>query len=762
ARLLLLEILARPEMASVAELAINRPEMREIATGVLVNGSTAPTEGLSRSAVEAPLLLRILATSGTGETARQMLQAVGPEPLSRLIQDSRNQAFLFDLIVKAESPEIALELLSSGPAREALRRVGTLAGSEGRLTALLESPATAPALLDVLSETLSSQDLARLFTDKAFQSRLPALLGDPDSARALLQIAGKPEMQGMARFILARRDTPDRLAQWLASEQTFEASLQVLQNATPDLRVRLAAALHDAAMQPETLRALEALFTQEADPEVRSAALKLLSWPELTEAAARVLESPEARETLVRMLTQAADAIRRLAPEIPASETGKLPDLENLLRLLSRPEMASTLRRVFAFQEIRTALGDLLAPPESIPAEDRSVRDAASILRLLSRSELTNAATEILSRADVRSRIPFFLLQPDVRGAMLEVLSAPGLEHVARAALATPEAQSTLLIALQDPKTQAHLPRLLDSSLAEPILRLVADNGGRLDISGALQKPEVQQRLFALLKNPALRSITLEILTRPDLVRNTATFVGDHPETLLSLLNSPETCRLLATLFQKPQMTKALERFLRVARRSDQLPDSARSFLRELEGLPHGAASQGREGTATGIGAGIRRLFGFGSTHAPVPSSAVLPDTTASPVPSRVTPSNSTRTVAQATPPSPESAITGSIREVLHEASTARTTGDAPLPLRTEAIHYAFNYHLAVLFPWFGFGGPVSAASVSAAVHAEDGAYIPTFLDLIQDEPLMLPWEPGELMIPGTDIPLILPREDRP
>jgi hypothetical protein len=34
---------------------------------------------------------------------------------------------------------------------------------------------------------------------------------------------------------------------------------------------------------------------------------------------------------------------------------------------------------------------------------------------------------------------------------------------------------------------------------------------------------------------------------------------------------------------------------------------------------------------------------------------------------------------------------------------------------------------------------------------------IPSLLDLVLDAPLMLPCEPGELMVPGTDIPLIFP-----
>jgi hypothetical protein len=80
----------------------------------------------------------------------------------------------------------------------------------------------------------------------------------------------------------------------------------------------------------------------------------------------------------------------------------------------------------------------------------------------------------------------------------------------------------------------------------------------------------------------------------------------------------------------------------------------------------------------------------------------------------------------------------------------------SPLTAPTAPLQYAFNYYLAGLFPWFDFSAPVSQAAQTAAFANQSNEIIPTMLDLVRMEPLLLGWEPGELMIPGTTIPLLI------
>lgn len=94
--------------------------------------------------------------------------------------------------------------------------------------------------------------------------------------------------------------------------------------------------------------------------------------------------------------------------------------------------------------------------------------------------------------------------------------------------------------------------------------------------------------------------------------------------------------------------------------------------------------------------------------------------------------------------------------------ATVRLAGEFLAALRPEAtVQSAFNYHLAALFPWFDFSARPTDAAMKQNLRTKNGAVIPSMLDLVLTEPLLLGYEPGELMIPGTDIPLILPPDRR-
>jgi hypothetical protein len=117
------------------------------------------------------------------------------------------------------------------------------------------------------------------------------------------------------------------------------------------------------------------------------------------------------------------------------------------------------------------------------------------------------------------------------------------------------------------------------------------------------------------------------------------------------------------------------------------------------------------------------------------------------------------QTVAQPATYTGENVVAAALRQALRPDAPAQV-GSLITPTRAEgAAQYVFNYHLAVLFPWFDFSATASAFS-HARTAADGGPVIPTFLDLIAGQPLMLPYYPDELLIPGTNIPLILLREE--
>ncbi len=94
-----------------------------------------------------------------------------------------------------------------------------------------------------------------------------------------------------------------------------------------------------------------------------------------------------------------------------------------------------------------------------------------------------------------------------------------------------------------------------------------------------------------------------------------------------------------------------------------------------------------------------------------------------------------------------ESAVAAMRRRPAEIANTLRSEG---------VLTFAYNYNYALLFPWFDPTVAASDMAMSTAGLTETGEIIPTFLDLISDEPLLLGYTPDEIMIPGTDIPLIL------
>ena len=100
----------------------------------------------------------------------------------------------------------------------------------------------------------------------------------------------------------------------------------------------------------------------------------------------------------------------------------------------------------------------------------------------------------------------------------------------------------------------------------------------------------------------------------------------------------------------------------------------------------------------------------------------------------------------------------------LAQILAARQTGLADLPPTAAGAHVTYLYDRASAGAYVPPGSRQAAAFAWQGRGDRSGAgqepAIPSLLDLIALDPPLLTYEPGELLIPGTWIPLILPRDE--
>jgi hypothetical protein len=882
-RAMLWHILSQPETSAPASRIAAQPAVQQQLAELLTTPARQPAFDPEVSSVRAETL-RFLARPENAEAAQAVFgQADVRAQALEMLATPESRTALLALLTRPEMGETASAVLGEPRATEALTRV--LTGPSGPSVAgqMLSSPNTAAILLRTLSSPTLTAAAPALLSRDGVQAQLAQLLSDPTARKAVLTVLAQPEMREIGPEILLRSEASGQLADWVRAPETRSSTLTILAQSSSEVRSEISPLLRLVFETPGTIEALRQLFTSSADGSIsgaqagRSAAVRLLAWPEMADVAQQVFNSPESRQVLAQMLVQTAEALQVWQGSVLSAGTSALsqptPNMDAILRLLARPDMAATAQQVFAVPETRAALAELLAPP-SAPVRDGAgsqilglLAETEAILRILSRPELADAAREIFARVDVQARAAQFLFQGETRPAMLEILSSPIMEAITGRILERREARIALVQASLSPSAEPRVARLLSNpAVAEVLLDALARPENQTATLRLLGREDVQAQLLRLAQAPQMRSSIATALTQSNardavmaLLSLAARTPETTPQTLQSLqavlvalearsagassalaawgasamdheavrsagigLPSPAAPQVapapaapqfgslvVARLRQAfgpngkyPIAWDALDRLERVLERlSNVSPARARQALRTLPVLGELGATNlepvlrqvaGRlENMATqlaqkgGLPQGLRepildassllmmrvedasseRLSHIVRTLAQrgVEVAFVGRDSSGAAqihIQTAEMPLSSAER-ARAPQPSQMVMLSGLSRD---EAASVRSllpdrqvTADLTSGLRPDGALQTFLNPLAALFAWSPVGPLPDVSRRKTRLDGEDGEAIPSMLDLVRMEPLLLTYEPGELMIPGTDVPLILP-----
>ena len=410
--------------------------------------------------------------------------------------------------------------------------------------------------------------------------------------------------------------------------------------------------------------------------------------------------------------------------------------------------MSETARHVFSFPNARNALAELLAPPSGKYAIDTkqsststtqltgaslATQNTVSILRILARPEMRDVARDILSRPEVQENIPRLLMSPEIRPLLLQALNSPGLPKFATVAAARDVSLQTVINAAASPSAGTVFPRaeMTPENTAQKLTELFGPQSGQPLSEKALQQIEIAlQRLANVSPERAAQAMkTLGALAILD-VKNLDVLVAQVATRLETI--SPQLAQKggLPTSLSEPVLQTSTLLPLRI----DNLPPE------RLMPMVDRLASNGAEITFVGrTASGSTQIF---------------------------------LQVAEMPPGSAEWIASSWSGTTLQTANlTAQEHSALATLFPNQHVETAINYTMASMFAWMPTNKAVpTETTVKDRTPAEEDATqeesdatqkesdaIPSMLDLVRMEPLLLGYTPGELMVPGTDIPLILP-----
>jgi hypothetical protein len=606
------------------------PEAQSLERLLDLSGKTSEPQTRQEVVQQAAQTLRILQQPGLETLARTLMQSpvVTQNIPAYLTTPQTRDAWVSLLTQPALAPETQAQWTQ--PAiRDALATALASEGGQELATRLLETPATARAVIETLTSSRQLPLLDRVLSQPAQQDRLTTLLTDPTTRDLLLPLLTQPEMQATTRLILQSPSLAAEIGRQIENPENRAAALQVLTQAVPTPTV--SQTLAQALSTPKAIASLRELLSsvpapaspsapETPPPPAVSAALKLLAQPEMTHVAQQVFEAPEARQVLVQVLKQTTptpetpstqpvpqtqeevtailrilkqpDMIRTTReifsqPEarealnqalaqlasLPGKPTLSRADTAMLLDILSQPEMAAIARQAFSANDARTLLARVLSAPAT-PTQPLPTTDSVSVLRILARPEMASVAQDVLTRPEVAARIPDLLTSSTTRAATLEVLTRPELSETVRSLLETPGAQTALAALLGSDKTQRQTVRLFDNpQLAQPLLTALASVRNSPQQTPLLENAHVQNLLAqTLTQEPALRSQVLQILSQ-----------ARTPAPAEQLLTRPEVRALLPELLESPDTRPALLNILSRLNLQPQPSPAAQSLLTSLQ-----------------------------------------------------------------------------------------------------------------------------------------------------------------------------------
>lgn len=662
-----------------------------------------------------PAVLDILAQPSNGTLAREVL--TNPETQQTLqnllgldtpgktspIEDrvsplsgNELQALVRALNRPETVPQVR-ELLGNDPARfvQFIRDLANRVSTRAALDFL-----TRPDLQDLWSAAEKNpetrQILEKILLSPDAQTSLRALLRQPDRAIPILERLTQPENIPLAARLFEQAPVQSTASQLLAQSETRESFLRLLnQPALANATVRI---LNQPAVQEELATILQ-------DASTRTLLRPLLEQPALTDTLARLLQSATQNESSGEVRQFIQEILQTLRAENPTA-TSPLPSQNGLFNLslnqvLSRygvPGLTSGSLNT-SFESLKPATSSLPDASGSLPPVPPSVPQPSNV------------------RLDALLRQTFGLSSPEGN----PVLSEATLQKV--------EASLTHLSAVSPTRAQTALRALL--------------------LLGATETPELNGVIEQITQR--LEQVATQLAQKGGLpAGQTEPALSGAPLLALRFvpLSSEQLGSLVRTLSQNGLDIQFAGRDangnvqLHLLLVGDQpAGNTGRTALAPGAPTVHQANLSPSDLTA------LRQALG--TNHAIEPDQPSIWTRTGTP--------------AETTAPTvrPEIALAATALrdgERAIETLAARAGNPANPMLRPETqMPSILPPFLSAFFPWIKPEGEVRARTGGKSTQEPETPYIPSLLELVLEGPLLLPYEPGELMVPGTDIPLIFP-----
>ncbi len=701
---------------------------------------------------EAEIALRLLARIETASSPKTLSPELAEQNLAPILRQSlQNPALrsaVLDILARPQNGTLAREVLSDPETQQALREILGL-DMTGKTVPSDSAPRISATELQTLARALSQPETARqtlelLGNDPSRLARLVEDLANRVSTRAALDLLTRPDLKNLWSAAEKNPEIQRTLEKLLLSPEAQNSLRALLRQ--PDRALPLL----DRLAQPENIQLAARLFER---PQIQSAASSLLAQPETREPFLRLLSQPALADAAVRILNQ---------PNVQEELNAILqdPSTRALLRpLLEKPVMTDTLIRI------------LQNATQTAPSDDIQ-QFIQNILQTLHATNTTGTpqSQNSLFNLSLNQALARYGATGLTNGSPIQPfdLQKTGTATISDATGSLPQSAST-----SRPQATARLDTLLRQTfglsapegtafLSETTLQQIEASLAHLS---AVSPARAQNALRALLllgltETPELNRVIEQIAQRLEGIATQLAQKGGLPigqtepalsETpLLPLrfgsLSSEQLGNLVRTLSQN-----GVE--IRFAGRDA----SGNVQLHLLLGdLPAGSAERSslspnpsvvRQSNLTPDDLTVLRQ-GLGESRVIEPAQPAIWSRTAA-------------SAEAATPARPEILLAATALrdgERTIETLAARAGNPANPLFRPEAqapsILPAF---MSAFFPWFKPDSEIRERAGGESPQETETPHIPSMLELVLEGPLLLSYEPGELMIPGTDIPLILP-----
>jgi hypothetical protein len=702
---------------------------------------------------EAEIALRLLARIETASSPKNLSPELSDRNLVAVLRQSLQNPTLrpaaLDILAQSSNGELAREVLADPATQLALRETMGLDTGEKAVpsdTAPRLSASELQTLARLLNRSETTQQTLELLgNDPSRLTQLVQDLANRVSTRATLDLLTRPELENLWSAAEKNPETRQILDKLLLSPEA-QTSLRALLR-QPDRAVPLLERL----TQPENIPLAARLFER---PQLQSAASTLLAQPETREPFLRLLNQPALADVSVRILSQ---------PHVQEELNTILQDASArmLLRpLLEKPGMADTLARLLQnntqntpSDEVQQFLQNILQTLRTANTGTGTLPNQNGLFNLSLNQALARYGATGLTNGSLtqpfdfqKTRIP----ASDATASLPPVSPASPQSTTAR--LDTLLRQTFGLTAPQETPFLAETAlQQIEASLAHlsAVSPARAQNALRaLLLLGLTETPEVNTVIEQIAQR--LENMASQLAQKGGLpIGQTEPTLSETPLLPLRFgaLSSEQLGDLVRTLSRNGIEIRFAGRDasgnVQLHLALGQLPveNAERPTLSPNPPVVQQANLSPADLTALRQGLGENRVM--------EPTQPAIWARTAA----------SAETAAPALRPEIALAAT-TLRDGERAIETlAARAGNPANPLfRPEAqMPSILPAFMSSFFPWFKPDSEVRERAGGKSEEEPETPHIPSMLELVLEGPLLLSYEPGELMVPGTDIPLILP-----